>query len=718
MPAPYSLPSALMTPEDEVFNFDVSESAAQQQQQQQQEMLESAERDCFISEELDASPLQHTGEPAEEGNREGSGWAFTDEGSAQADNSLAADRENEVQQQQQQQQQQQRQPQQQEQQQRFLWDKCSKEEAAASKVTSTARFILKMQAFLSCILSGRSKSLIADVDKSVKKDGEVPPEKQHDVVMAFHQRGQASELLQYHFTILLLAVSVAFGTQNALAPNLSRIAETFHFTDAERDIRVGGELAGNDEQLLGYAIKRIGPYILCFVFLAGLASLCTFFVNAYWQLALLRLAAGLASGGVHPLAYSWVGDWFRPSLRSCASALVLGAAGFGTFCGQCLAALLGALDWRWVFLILAAPLLFMAQFYYIANGRLNEPLSHFFGEEPESRGLAFSSLKAMARSKTNLLMLVQAFPGNVPWGVLVVYLHDFLRMDVGLSDSVAIAAIMAVAAASFCGMIVGGMIGGQLYAHSGRRLLRFCACTCVLRCIPCVMIFAFPSVVGKAPEGLALLGLLALLLGAAFGSTLPTANIGAVLLNVNTAEVRGTICAIYTVLDDISKALGTVVASVLAALVGSRAVAFQLSMSLWLLSAVALFAASNTYAADEARAAEAESRRAGSGFRCLADEGTHDRMPLILRQQQQQALQQRNPGVGECSCCCSPRETLKHSSSINSCSTSCSINNTCYEQPGSGLRHANHNFCASETTNNLWEQIEEDGGYSRHLSRL
>ena len=43
-------------------------------------------------------------------------------------------------------------------------------------------------------------------------------------------------------------------------------------------------------------------------------------------------------------------------------------------------------------------------------------------------------------------------------------------------------------------------------------------------------------------------------------------------------QVRGTICAIYTVLDDISKALGTVVASLLGALVGSRALAFQLSM--------------------------------------------------------------------------------------------------------------------------------------------
>ena len=138
---------------------------------------------------------------------------------------------------------------------------------------------------------------------------------------------------------------------------------------------------------------------------------------------------------------------------------------------------------------------------------------------------------------------------------------------------------MAVAAASFCGMLVGGIVGGHLYAHSGRRLLRFCAGTCVLRwvaermakenffqnlynsvmlrsgilafiegpvaafilrcrCVPCVMIFAFPAIMGPAPEGLALVLLLLLLLAAAFVSTLPTANVGAVLLNVNPSEVR------------------------------------------------------------------------------------------------------------------------------------------------------------------------------------
>ncbi|KAL8438696.1 hypothetical protein Efla_005234 [Eimeria flavescens] len=511
--------------------------------------------------------------------------------------------------------------------------------AAAATVSAATDRLMMMHLFVSRLLRGGSSRLRDREDKeTTEHDSKKGAAKTAGVSMAFHERGHESELLQYHFMILILAVTVAFGTQNALAPNLTRIAETFHFSETERDLRIGGTLA-----FLFYAPGCVGAIAvgLCagvlnrnrlvsvVLLVAGLASLCTFFVDAYWQLAVLRLVAGLASGGVHPLAYSLVGDWFGPSLRACASAFVLGAAGFGTFCGQCLAAMLGSLDWRWVFLILAAPLLFMAHFYHLANGRLGAPLTHQVESGAGSRErqeLTLEGLKGMAKSKTNVLMLIQAFPGNVPWGVLVVYLHDFLRTDVGLSDNVAIASIVAVATASFCGMIVGGMVGGHLYAQSGRKLLRFCAAACVLRCVPCVMIFAFPAVVGKGPEGPALLMLIVLLLAAAFGSTLPTANIGAVLLNVNTAEVRGTICAIYSVLDDISKAMGTVVASLLGALVGSRA--------LWLLSAAALLAASVTYAADEARVVEAERRGEGAGFRQLSDEGSHDCMPLLLKQQQ------------------------------------------------------------------------------------
>lgn len=340
---------------------------------------------------------------------------------------------------------------------------------------------------------------------------------------------------------------------------------------------------------------------------------------------------------------------------------------------------------------------------------------------------------------------------------------------------------------------------------------------------------------GRAPEGPALLLLLVLLLAAAFGSTLPTANIGAVLLNVNTAEarqpqttfstiaqlvppaspiwgvfalrgvglsvqpvvrstgsaleimerliplaliqVRGTICAIYTVLDDISKAVGTVVASLLGALVGSRALAFQLSMrqvlynalavvgekghnralccfawllvlrlpkwprkhgrftvlvwlelsmdvflylfwrglstkieekdhcgcgvyfSLWLLSAGALLAASATYAADEARVIAAESRGGGSGFRQLSDEGAQDRMPLLLKHQQQ-VLQQEASTLAQCVV-----------NEIHEDYTDVRLR--LLKQPEQAQK-----LGASETAADIWGQLEEHGTYSQHRSRL
>ncbi|CDJ59509.1 hypothetical protein, conserved [Eimeria maxima] len=247
MSLPYSIPSALMTAEDEDSHFDSfgqqkqpqqqhqqqqqQQRQPQQQQQQQQQQRERRGRTdtaAFLTmEEVNSAHFQFAEASTAEGNSDASNWAFTDEDVAQAAECLAADREKDSQQQEEQ---------------RFLRKKSSKEAAATLKATSAAHFLVKVQAFMSRIFSFKSKSL-PSVNKQVDEEGAIKPEKQHDVVMAFHQRGQASELLQYHFTILLLAVAVSLGTQNALAPNLSRIAETFHFTDAERDIRVGGELA-------------------------------------------------------------------------------------------------------------------------------------------------------------------------------------------------------------------------------------------------------------------------------------------------------------------------------------------------------------------------------------------------------------------------------------------------------------------------------------------
>lgn len=71
--------------------------------------------------------------------------------------------------------------------------------AAAARATaaSATQRLMKVQAFICRLLAGSSRRLPDDRDP-LKPDTPQPTDKAH-VSMAFHERGHASELLQYHF---------------------------------------------------------------------------------------------------------------------------------------------------------------------------------------------------------------------------------------------------------------------------------------------------------------------------------------------------------------------------------------------------------------------------------------------------------------------------------------------------------------------------------------
>ena len=47
----------------------------------------------------------------------------------------------------------------------------------------------------------------------------------------------------YATTLICIATLFVFADQNLLAPNMSAIAKEFHFSDVEKDWKLGGELA-------------------------------------------------------------------------------------------------------------------------------------------------------------------------------------------------------------------------------------------------------------------------------------------------------------------------------------------------------------------------------------------------------------------------------------------------------------------------------------------
>ena len=90
--------------------------------------------------------------------------------------------------------------------QRSPWERATVEAAAtpaaavATTATATAQRLLMMQAFISRLLKSGTYGLPDGSSKgSLKRDGAEGVIKTSEVSMAFHERGHASELLQYHF---------------------------------------------------------------------------------------------------------------------------------------------------------------------------------------------------------------------------------------------------------------------------------------------------------------------------------------------------------------------------------------------------------------------------------------------------------------------------------------------------------------------------------------
>ena len=418
----------------------------------------------------------------------------------------------------------------------------------------------------------------------------------------------------YSASLCFVSLAFVYSVQNLIAPNMSAIAAMWDYSPEQRDEYLGGQLS-----LLFYAPGVI--FAILFGYLSGLASrkllfvvlivmtafptFMTTFVESFRQLAWARAVTGMGIGGVLPVVYSLAGDWFPASQRAAATAYVTAACGGGILIGQIVAASLGAFDWRWPFLFFSVPMFICAAFFYWTTeeprrGQNEEGLSQYrdagFEYHPES--ITVSQIATVTTCKTNLLVLLQAFPGNIPWGILLVYLHDFLIVDIQFKSQEAIIMITILAGAGFVGIVLGGFMGQYAYLRGPRFLPLLCGAMTVLRTIPAFFIFGWPYMFGTG-EDVSRGAFLLVLVIAGISATMAVPGLGAMLLNVNLPETRGTMCALYSVLEDLSKGVGSYVVTMVAEAVGGRPVAYQLCLLLWVIPGVAMFQAIKSFGNDE-----------------------------------------------------------------------------------------------------------------------
>jgi MFS family permease len=419
----------------------------------------------------------------------------------------------------------------------------------------------------------------------------------------------------YAVALLALMALFLFADQNLMAPNLTQIAEEFGFGPVERDTRLAGDISlwfwlvgGVTSVGVGYLTDRVHRtrLIAAVVFLGEIPCFLTGFVETYDQLFWLRVLTGVGIGGVFPLVYSLLGDYFGPRMRAAATASIGLAMGVGVAYGQLLAGFLGqSHGWRLPFMIVAVPNfvlapLFLATIREPARGRAEAVVTAASGGGHGGGGhggrITWAAYKQLFQIRTNLLVFLQGLFGTVPWGVFFVFLNDFLAQDKGYGVETATQVVIGIGGMAILGGFAGGLLGNRLYNCHPRYLPLLCGVTTFAAVIPMFMLIEYPSQIGASdPEILPLL-----LTGAAAGFTaaMTSSNIRAILLNVNAPETRGSIFALYNLFDDLGRGLGPWFIAQLIASLG-RVRAFHVANLLWVVCGLLLLVMSRTFPRDE-----------------------------------------------------------------------------------------------------------------------
>jgi predicted MFS family arabinose efflux permease len=410
-----------------------------------------------------------------------------------------------------------------------------------------------------------------------------------------------------------------------MSPNLTSMAEEFDFDKEERDHFLGAELS------LAYSVFSIPgamalglladcgsrqKLFVIVVALGALATLCTAYVENYSPLFWLRVASGTATNAVIPIAFSFLGDLYPPDNRSLPSTLVTAAMGVGILVGQVLAGVVGPhMGWRAPFVIISLPGLGAGVLtcLYVSEpmrgqseNAVAEMLRGGGGEGGRvARKLDWGAFVAMLHIKTNILLILQALPGTIPWGVLFAYLNDFLSQEKGLPVEQATLLVSLFGVGSAVGGIGGGLVGQYTYKRNKRLLPVVMALSTILGVLPMLVLinssyastlYIFVVIVPCT----FLAGILANINGT---------NVRPLLLNVNLPETRGSAVSVANLVANLGKGIGPSIANAwMERLGGSRQGAFNVTLSLWVLCGGLVFLLAFTLVGDELNVQE-EMRR-------------------------------------------------------------------------------------------------------------
>lgn len=355
----------------------------------------------------------------------------------------------------------------------------------------------------------------------------------------------------------------------------------------------------------GYFTDKVSRkrLLIATVFIGEIPCLLTgipYFTSTVESFTLLRILTGVGIGGIYPISFSVLSDYFKEEHRATASAWLGVAWAIGAILGVVLAGYLtNTYGWRIAFILAAAPnfptvILFALYAREPERGRTEDALEGLI-----QKGLAYKQtihlkdFRLIFSNRTNLWTFLQGIPGTIPWGVLGYWMIHFFEHTRHLSKEMATTIFLLVGIGATIGGLVFAFIGDKLYNKQPRYMPILCGVGVLVGVIPAFILVNMPVSNSYGSE-MTIFFILSFVTG--FLVAVSSANVKAILMNVNRPEHRGTVFAVFNITDNLGQGFGPAIGGILV----SFGYLFMMNFSIfwWILCGLIFFLVAKTITGD------------------------------------------------------------------------------------------------------------------------
>ena len=242
----------------------------------------------------------------------------------------------------------------------------------------------------------------------------------------------------------------------------------------------------------------------------------TYFARTYAELFVYRAFTGFSVGGAGPIIYSLLADFYPGESRIHVATLVGAASSIGLTSGQTFAGLIGPrYGWRLPFLIIPIPAIICAVLLMtttkepqrggqeeivlaLTNNKADGETS--YNVQTSSEKITIPKLRQLFRTPTVLVFFIMGFPCCIPWGVISVYLNDYLSSNRGFTITGATLVLFLYGVGGLVGGLLGGWIGQTIYNVNKQLLCIMMGSVAIAGVIPLLYLLNGPT----GPESLSM----------------------------------------------------------------------------------------------------------------------------------------------------------------------------------------------------------------------